>query len=326
MKTPIKITLIVLGCLAGGMLAFAGYVAMRGIPHYPAPEKLTIQVEVTPERVARGLKIAQAQCIVCHSNTEGTSLSGKMLPDLPKEFGLAYSANITQHPVHGIGKYSDGELIRIMRTGVRPDGSYLPIYMPKFLHMSDEDVKSVVAFLRSDNALTKPADVAQKQSEPSFLLKFLTFAVPAFQAPAYPAAPIPEPDTTNMVAYGKYLALGRYECYQCHSADFKTNNGMMPEKSEGFFGGGNPMPNEEGKIVRTANITPDNETGIGSWSEAEFTEVLKTGIIKRRNTTLRYPMFPYTMLEDKEVKAIYAYLRTVPAVKNAVNREATNPE
>lgn len=325
MKKLLKLLLVLIGCVLAAVALFAAFIAMRGIPHYPAPEKIATTVAITPARIAQGLKIAQAQCIVCHSNTEGTSLSGKMLPDLPKEFGVAYSSNITQHPTLGIGKYTDGDLMRILRTGIRPDGSYLPIYMPKFVHMSEEDLYAVIAFLRSDTPLTKPAQVAQKSSEPSFLLKFLSFVEPAFQSPPYPAAAVPEPDTNNLVAYGKYLTLGRYECYQCHSQDFKTNNGREPEKSVGFLGGGNPMPNGQGEIIYTANLTPDNEMGIGTWSETEFTEVLKTGIIKRRNTTLRYPMFPYTMLDDREVKAIYAYLRTIPPLKNKVIREAIKP-
>jgi len=77
------------------------------------------------------------------------------------------------------------------------------------------------------------------------------------------------PDTNNLVALGKYLVFN-LECYSCHSADYKTNNLLEPEKSVGYMAGGNKPLNLEGKVVLTSNITPDNETGIRAWSEEKF--------------------------------------------------------
>jgi mono/diheme cytochrome c family protein len=110
--------------------------------------------------------------------------------------------------------------------------------------------------------------------------------------------------------------------FSCHSADFKTNDDLHPEKSAGYLGGGNPMPDLSGKIVYTANLTPDPETGIGNWTEEQFRRTLEDGI-RPDNRPLRYPMVPYRPLSDEEVAAIYAYLDSVPAVHNQVKASET---
>ena len=81
------------------------------------------------------------------------------------------------------------------------------------------------------------------------------------------------------------------------------------------------MPDMNGRIVTTANITPDMETGIGKWSEDEFVRLLRFGV-RPDNTVIVYPMVPYPELSDDEARAIHAYLRTVPPIKNAVPRIA----
>lgn len=131
-----------------------------------------------------------------------------------------------------------------------------------------------------------------------------------------PAKKIEMPDTSNKVELGKYLA-HNLECFSCHSADFKTNDFMTPEKSVGYFGGGNKPLNKEGKVMVTPNITPDKETGIGNWSEEKFVEAVKTGM-KEGEPALQYPMIPFLQLTDYEAASIFAYLKTIPAIQNKV--------
>ena len=116
------------------------------------------------------------------------------------------------------------------------------------------------------------------------------------------------------------MALYRVECYACHSADFKTVDFTNPEKSKGYFGGGNKFDLPDGSAIRSRNLTMDEETGIGKWTEEEFVRAVKTGIVPNGQTALRPPMKPYADLSDGEVKAIYAYLKTIPKVKNHVER------
>ena len=95
---------------------------------------------------------------------------------------------------------------------------------------------------------------------------------------------------------------------------------LEPEKSEGFFGGGNSMTAPDGSKITSLNITPDEETGIGKWSEEQFINALRNGIVPK-GPSLRQPMMPFVYLTDEELKAIYAYLKTIPKLKNYVERK-----
>jgi len=289
---------------------FALYIHFRGIPKYK-PVVVDLKFEHTPERIQHGSKLVRTLCAECHGGDDG-KLSGGKLDDIPKEFGTAYAPNITNHKEYGIGSWTDGQVAVLLRTGLRPDGQYVPLWMPKFNHMAEEDILSVIAFLRSDEDLVQPSEVVQPRSKPSFLSKFLCSTT--FKPFKYPTEEIPIPDRKDKVAYGRYLAIGRWDCYNCHSADFKTNNPLEPEKSVGFMGGGNKFSTRDGGVIHSANLTFD-ETGIAKYTEEEFIRAVKTGV-KRDGTPVQYPMFPFAVLEDEEASAIYAYLKTVPKVSN----------
>jgi hypothetical protein len=80
-------------------------------------------------------------------------------------------------------------------------------------------------------------------------------------------------------------------CFACHSANFRTNDELEPEKSVGYMGGGNALQDESGQIVHSANLTPD-ASGLAQWSESDFTRAVLTGI-RPDHTVLSYPMFRY---------------------------------
>lgn len=139
----------------------------------------------------------------------------------------------------------------------------------------------------------------------------------------FPKSPIPQPDSTNAVALGRYNAFN-FECFSCHSQDFKSNDFLNPEKSVGFFGGGNSFIMPDGNTVQSLNITMDDETGIGKWTEDEFVSAVKSGILPGGQPSLRNPpMQPYAGLSDNDVKAIFAYLKTIPKIKNKVDRKVS---
>jgi mono/diheme cytochrome c family protein len=109
--------------------------------------------------------------------------------------------------------------------------------------------------------------------------------------------------TTQLIDRGEYLARAG-DCVACHT---------MPEGRE--FAGGRPMPTPFGNLY-VPNITPDEETGIGTWTDDEFYRMLHTGI--SRDGTLLYPAMPfasYTKVTRADSDAIYAYLMSVPPVK-----------
>ena len=314
-KIILAVVLVVVLLLAIGYC----FIAIKGIPSYTA-QTVTVKVSHTPQNVERGLRLASVLCIKCHTGNNSNQLTGREMFDMPPEFGKVYSSNITQHQQYGIGKWTDAQLVYFLRTGVKPDGTYAPILMPKFVKMSDEDLFSIIAYLRSNHPSVQPAEAVTQKCEPSWLAKFLCNV--AFKPLPYPEAPVPEPDTNNLLAYGRYLVAGRFDCFPCHSADFKTVNVFEPEKSEGYLGGGNLLLNEAGAPVYSANITMDAETGLGKYDFEQFAKALRYG--NSPHGPLRYPMFPYTILDDLETKAIWTYLNSVPKIKNDVSKKYTS--
>lgn len=317
MKKLITYIGIIILILALGAGAFALYIEIDGIPSYP---KLVrdpgITVSGDSAMLRNGERLGSLLCAQCHMNPETNVLTGQYMADIA-QFGKVYSANITQDKTHGIGGWTDGELIYLLRTGVKKNGDYLPPWMPKFVHLSDYDLHSIIWWLRSDDARLKATPVAATKSVPNFLAKFLTHA--AFKPLPYPEQPIVAPDSNDAVAYGKYIVQGKIECWTCHSASFKTLNILEPQKSPGYMAGGNAIPDMEGKIIYSANLTPDDETGIGRWKEEEFVKALRFGI-RPDGTTNRYPMAPYTRMTELEAKAIFAYLKSLPPVHNPIQR------
>jgi mono/diheme cytochrome c family protein len=253
----------------------------------------------------------------CHFDPGTGRLTGRRITDVPASFGTVYSTNITADRRHGIGGWSDGEIAYLLRTGVSRDGRYVPPWMVKLPHMADDDLNAILAFLRSDDPLVAPADVAPPGvSRPSFLTKLLCRV--AFGKLPYPPKPIEAPPASDAVAYGRYL-IAALDCYGCHSASFQTTDLAQPERTPGYLGGGNVLTDPRGKPIRSANLTFDEETGIGRWSEGDLARALRQGF-RPDQTPLRSPMAPMPELTDAEIHALYAYLQTVPKLRNAVLR------
>jgi mono/diheme cytochrome c family protein len=311
MKKALKIAGILIASILLIGLIIGLYINTTGIPSYEvnAPD---IQVEIDSARLARGEKLVGLVCAGCHRG-EGGKLVGKYMSDVPDMFGKVWSPNITNHP-DALGKYTDGELIYLLRTGIKRDGKYAPPYMAKLPNMSDEDLQSIVAYLRSDAPMVQADDRIQPAPQPSFLVKMLSHI--AFKPLPYPEEEIIAPPISDKVAYGRYLAVGVADCYGCHSADFTTLNMLEPEKSAGYFGGGNALLDEAGNTILSSNLTM-HETGLANWTEEEFIQCVKNGI--RPDKTMVSSVMPkHTMLDDEEISTIWAYLQTIPKLENAV--------
>jgi len=315
MKKVLKYLLYIVGIILLIGLAGFSFIEIRGVPTYDV-KKIDYAVQVTPESLARGKKIALTLCADCHRSNATGKLTGRPMTEAPAEFGKIYTQNITQDKTYGIGGWTDGELVYLLRTGIKRDGKYAPPYMAKLPHMADEDINAVISFLHSDDPLVTASATPDTPCAPSFVTKFLCTV--AFKPFKMPEQKIGMPDTNNAVQFGKYLVYN-LECFTCHSADYKTDNWEVPELSKGYLGGGNKPLDREGKVIVTQNLTPDNETGIGSWTEQRFVNALKYGTMEN-DRSLRFPMVPYIYLSDTEAKAIYAYLKTVPPIKNKVPR------
>ena len=310
MKSLLKWILRILGILVLLLIALLLWINFTPLKTYTneAPE---LTVVADSASIAEGRRIASMLCNQCHRSKDGT-LGGGLMED--GQFGKIYSKNITQHPEYGIADYTDGEIAYILRTGIAKDGRYTPPWMIKVPQMSDDDVHDIIAFLRSDDPLVRPSDSNPPDSEFSFMSKAL-LKLGMFAPLPYPKETVVAPDPSEQVRYGKYLVDAKFDCYACHSADFKTQNLMVPELSGGYLGGGNPIPDLEGNIILSANLTFDKETGIGNWTEEEFVRSLRSGV-RPDNTAFRLPMNPYPAITDDEASAIYTYLQSVPVIHN----------
>lgn len=135
-----------------------------------------------------------------------------------------------------------------------------------------------------------------------------TVATDAAHDYAYPEFPKPDPalvaGNAEQVTRGEYLAK-LADCMACHTD---------PEDIDSPFAGGLRMDTPFGALY-TPNITPDRETGLGNWTAEQFLTAVREG--ESPDGDYYYPVFPYnyfTLMSDDDVLAIWAYLKTIPAV------------
>jgi mono/diheme cytochrome c family protein len=310
-------------------VAGAGYFAIRQPASRPAS---AIKVVSTLERVERGRYLFEslADCAGCHSPRNhdlytmpvvaGKSGAGMVFPPELGLPGRVSAPNLTNDPDTGLGRWTDGEIIRAIREGVSRDGRALFPFMPyrSYAVMSDEDVESVVAYLRSLPAVRNSLPVTQLDFPLPWLIK---------GSPQPVKAVVPAPDTSDSVKYGEYLVrLGG--CVQCHTPE---QDGEPIEGHE--FAGGNIF--RLGRFeVRSANITPDEDSGIGRWDEARFVAKFRgysnftTHNLPRSNQA-NFTLMPWTALSrltDTDLRSIFAFLRTVKPVYHPVEIHPAVPQ
>lgn len=305
--------------LAGG--AFA-WLASKRPESVPPPE---IQVERTPERIARGkyLFTQLADCDGCHSPRDWNRFAGPVIEstrgagvEFPPELGLPgriVSANLTSDPETGLGNWTDGEILRALREGVSRDGRALFNFMPydHYASMSDEDAYALIAYIRT----LPPVRRERPLPDLPFPLNFL---VNDFPKPL--EGPVPAPTKEDKVKYGEYL-VNLALCKHCHTV-FK--DGMPVDGRE--FAGGQEFRFDT-RLARSANITPDEETGIGRWTEDRFVAKFKgfsemTAENAPKMTQTNFTIMPWlalSRLPEEELRAIYAYLRTLKPIHNPVD-------
>ena len=244
----------------------------------------------------------------CHSAEGGPTNAGGR--PLKTPFGTFYGTNITSDPTHGIGKWTDKQLIDGIRLGVRPDGSVMSPVMPypAFNGMSDEDVAALVAYLRTLPAVARE-NHPHKLSIPfsrvgNWIWRWLFFTPTA----APPLAP------KDGVARGRYISEHVAHCQECHTP--RTLWGTL-DRSRDLAG--NPS-GIDGEV--TPNITPDPETGVGKWSDDERVSLLKSGFLPNMDNVQGLmalviegvPEGGYKDMTDADAQAVTQYLKSVPPI------------
>ena len=122
-----------------------------------------------------------------------------------------------------------------------------------------------------------------------------------------------------VIARGKYLVFGPAHCVSCHTTP--NDSLAIVNGEEVAISGGRDFKIEIG-IVYSRNLTPDDETGIGKASDAELARVLRFGVTRTGHAII--PFMPYKDMDDRDLTALISYLRSRPAVKNAVPENTYN--
>jgi mono/diheme cytochrome c family protein len=262
----------------------------------------------------RGKNLAFSICAGCHYDPKVGKFIGRSLNDLPKIAGHLYSANLTQSKTNGIPPtYTDAELFYLLKTGISKSGKFTPYMMRPM--MADEDINDIIVYLRSNDAAVAAADTTVGKTHISFIGKTgIRFA----SKPQPYNKGVQRPDENNPVVYGRYL-VAVIGCYHCHSKKVLGLNYFDPEKSKGYLQGGMKLKDPEGKRLYGPNLTPDKETGIGNFSEEDFTKAIREGITPS-GRKLSPPMGKFKSLTDKQVNAIYSYLKSLQPVHHKVER------
>jgi hypothetical protein len=304
----------------------AAYMELR--PAKMRPIDPAKKFEATPERIVRGRYIVNAQspCFLCHSEHDWTTHGAPVVPgtvgagwDVPaaenKMPGKVFAANITSDPETGIGSMSDDAVARAIREGVGSDGRALFMMpWPDYRNFSDEEVASVVVYLRTLQPVKKQRAKTEIIVPVRWFMKVATKPI---------TAPVPEPDLSDPVARGKHIAqLGN--CQECHTP-VNERHEPLPGME---FAGGQEFRGPFG-FTRSANITP-HASGLAHYSEEIFIRTIRTGNIGGRRIN---PVMPWNYLRnmtDDDLKALWAYLSTLKPIANTVPREPVevkdNPE
>jgi mono/diheme cytochrome c family protein len=277
--------------------------------------------EATPARLERGSYLVNGVygCLACHSerdqNLPGMPPRADKLgagtifgegADLP---GQLVAPNLTPDKETGAGNWSDDTLARAIREGIGHDGRALFPLMPylNYKEMPDEDLAAVIVYLRS----LPPVKNSLPKTEIIFPVKYLIRS-----APQPITSPIAEPDLSNQVKRGQFLTK-MASCSDCHTAQERG------QPKPGLELAGGLLFKQSDATVMAANITPD-ASAISYYDEDLFLQAIRTGKVKARNLSPIMPWYFYRNMTDEDLKAIFAYLRTVKPVKHTVDN-SENP-
>ncbi len=219
-------------------------------------------------------------------------LSGGMLFDEPPF--KAYAANITPDKDTGIGKWTDTQLAKAIREGVRPDKSLIgpPMPMEFYRHLSDADLAAIIAYLRAQPAVKNEVPKSK-----------YNMPLPPSYGPALKE--VKTPATSNKVKYGEYLAnIGH--CMECHTP--RNDKGMLLHEK---LGAGGMVFNGPWGASVSRNLTPD-VSGLKDWSDAQIAKAIREGV-DRSGQHYKPPMgFDfYKTINDADMGALIAYLRSL---------------
>ncbi len=221
------------------------------------------------------------------------ALTGRVVEQSPAFTAIA--ANLT--PAGHVKDWTDEQLAKAIREGIRPDGSIIGPPMPFEVYkgISDDDLASIIAYLRAVPAV---------ENDPGKS----TYNIPLPPAWGPPVATVAAVPAGVTVEYGAYLAGPLGHCTVCHTPQMQ--NGQFDFENQ-LGAGGMQFPQPDGSVVTAPNITP---TGLSGYTDAELATMITHG--KRPDGSPMSPPMPYFFfanLQPDDVSAIILYLRSLPA-------------
>jgi mono/diheme cytochrome c family protein len=269
------------------------------VPHRP-------DVAATPEMVKRGEYLAQAgDCISCHTAPGHEAFAGGREFDLGN-MGKLYSPNITPDRETGIGDWSDDDFRSAMQIGVGKGGEHLYPAFPyaSFTLVSDDDVLAIKAYLLSLKPVhsVPPPDAMPFPYNQRWLMAFWSWMFDSNERFVADGGQSPQWNR------GKYLVEGLGHCGECHT----PRNILQARKSSEAYAGAVTQG------WKAYDISPDQQTGIGAWTEAAMEAYLSNGFAEAHgpasgpmaeaiSNSLRH-------LTTDDIHSMVVYLRTVKAV------------
>ena len=316
-----SLLLVALVACVGGA-AFAGWLALAPgatdfvpgespipLAKYAGPPPSGVPAELAgASLLARGeyLTLA-ADCKACHTVPGGVAFAGGRAFTLP--FGTLYTPNITPDKATGIGAWSDAEFIRAVHRGIDRDGQRLYPAFPygSYALLTDDDVLAIKAYLFS-------LPPVHRETRPN------TFAFPfnqrwtmAFWSALFVPGTRFEPVARQSAQWnrGAYLVEAAAHCGECHTP---RNVAFAMDTRRKFAGG-------QAEGWNAYDITSDPDSGIGGWTAAQLAGYLSS-VHGSDAGVASGPMaeavdLSLSRLAPSDIEAMVAYLRTVPAIRNA---------
>ncbi len=284
-----------------------------------------VRASTNPAVIARGeyLVYGPAHCVECHAksfeefqkvaNGQKVPLQGGTRFAAPP-LGAIYSKNLTPDKETGIGRYSDGQIARMMRYNVRPNGRSSVGPMMPFHNMSDEDMIAIISFLRAQ----PPVRNEVPDNEWTLAGKVIKSLSSTFKPRRDVNPPKTAPEEKPTVQRGEYLARYVANCVGCHTPlDDTTFEPSGPEFSGGEEMEPMPMPGaDKDTWFRTPNITPTKGSGLLKFPDrATFVARFKVGGRQHAGTPM--PWEAYAKMSAEDVGALYEFLHSLPASPGA---------
>jgi mono/diheme cytochrome c family protein len=292
-----------------GAVVVAIATALGIVFHVPNPGISAAVAQRHPD-VSHGEYIYRlADCAACHTEPGGETLAGGL--PLVTPMGTIYTTNITPDRDTGIGDYSFIDFARAVRLGVRPDGTRLYPAMPytSYAKMSDEDLQDLFGYLQKNVAPVKATAPATTLAWPYSMRWSLAFWNVVFLDSSHFAIERSKDAQWNR---GAYVVEALEHCGECHTPRRVTQSLNNSQKFAGAALQG----------WKAYNISASKRSGMGEWSDDALAAYLSTGhpdghssasgpMAEAIDNSLRYA-------NTDDIRAIVAYLRTIPAIENMV--------